>query len=337
MDFKFSAEQRAMRDSMRELLTDHCPPDVVRGFRNQSTQLAGTALWRELQSVGVPGLLASEAIGGSDLTVVDSILVFTELGYAAAPGPILEHVAVAVPALAAATDIGSLSAEAAAGNVVLTAGLERDGWVPWPDQSVAIVSVATDEVRLVRRPTELSVSTSVTDPAWRGVPFAQLAGAGQLLDDVSPTWLANLGALAASAELLGLADRMLAMTLDYVKQRVQFGRPVGSYQAVKHHLADARTALEFARPVVYRAAVSVHGGALYVDRDVSMAKYLAGEAATCTARLAHQCHGAIAHTEEYDLSLWMKRTWVLANSWGDTRYHLSRIERATLGDRVASQ
>ena len=112
---------------------------------------------------------------------------------------------------------------------------------------------------------------------------------------------------------------MLEMTADYVRERRQFGVPVGSFQAVKHHLANARIALEFARPLVYRAAASIAAGDPDASVHVSMAKAKADAAALRPARAALQCHGAIGYTTEYDLHLYMKRAWALARSWGDAR------------------
>ena len=117
---------------------------------------------------------------------------------------------------------------------------------------------------------------------------------------------------------------MLDLTVDYVKERQQFGVPVGSFQAVKHHLADARLALEFARPLVYRAAVTLDG------THVSMAKVKADAAALLAASVALQCHGAIGYTIEYDLHLYLKRAWALARSWGDAPMHRALLRRAIL-------
>jgi alkylation response protein AidB-like acyl-CoA dehydrogenase len=135
------------------------------------------------------------------------------------------------------------------------------------------------------------------------------------------------GALGTAAQLCGLADRMIEMTVEYVKERKQFGVPVGSQQAVKHHLANARLALEFARPLVYRAAYSIAHDDPQRSDHVSMAKAQASDAAETAARVALQCHGAIGYTTEYDLHLYMKRTWALARAWGDAAWHRARVER----------
>jgi hypothetical protein len=129
-------------------------------------------------------------------------------------------------------------------------------------------------------------------------------------------------ALGAAAQLVGLGQRMLDLTVDYAKQREQFGVPIGSFQAVKHHLANALKELAFARPAVHRAAATMR------PRDISMAKALASDAARFSARQALQCHGAIGYTVEHDLHRFLRRTWTLARTHGDAAWHRERIARA---------
>jgi alkylation response protein AidB-like acyl-CoA dehydrogenase len=117
--------------------------------------------------------------------------------------------------------------------------------------------------------------------------------------------------LATAAQALGVGLALLDRTVAYVKQRTQFGVPVGSFQAVKHQLADAKIALEFARPLVFGAALTM------TESDVAAAKVTACEAAYRTARTALQLHGAIGYTAEYDLSLWLTKARALRSAWGD--------------------
>jgi alkylation response protein AidB-like acyl-CoA dehydrogenase len=121
---------------------------------------------------------------------------------------------------------------------------------------------------------------------------------------------------------------MLDMTVTHVTQRRQFGVPVGSFQAVKHHLADALKDLSFARVAVHRAAWSVAVDAPERGRDVSMAKAMASDAATSVGRASLQCHGAIGYTVEHDLHLLLKRTWALARAWGSASTHRRRVATA---------
>jgi alkylation response protein AidB-like acyl-CoA dehydrogenase len=144
------------------------------------------------------------------------------------------------------------------------------------------------------------------------------------------------GVLGCAAQLVGLGRTLLEQTAAYVKDRRQFGVPVGSFQAVKHHMADALIALEFAAPAVLHAAWSIDEGLASVDRDVAMAKALASEAAERVAGIALQCHGAIAYTTEYDLHLFAKRVWASTRTWGGAEWQRGRVA-AALGvadDRV---
>ncbi|MFD0637940.1 acyl-CoA dehydrogenase family protein [Catenulispora yoronensis] len=109
------------------------------------------------------------------------------------------------------------------------------------------------------------------------------------------------------------------LTVAYAKQRVQFGRPIGEYQAVKHRLADAHTGLEFARPLVFAAALS------FASSDISAAKAAASEAAYQAARTALQIHGAIGYTDEYDLSVHFKKIRALYSAWGAPAFHRGRL------------
>jgi len=121
------------------------------------------------------------------------------------------------------------------------------------------------------------------------------------------------------------------MAAEYAKERHQFGKPIGSFQAIKHKLADALLHLEFARPVVYRAADSLARATETQQRDVSMAKAYAADAATGAARAALQTLGAIGYTQEHDLHIWMKRAWSLSAAWGNAEHHRARVAHEVLG------
>ncbi|MBS0553510.1 MAG: acyl-CoA dehydrogenase, partial [Proteobacteria bacterium] len=145
----------------------------------------------------------------------------------------------------------------------------------------------------------------------------------------------NRGALSTAGQLLGLAQRMLDLSVDYVAQRKQFGKPIGSFQAVKHHLADVATRIEFAKPALYRAAYAVAHGEAGADARVSHAKLACGEAAWLAARHGIQVHGAMGYTWEVDLQMFMKRAWALDASWGDRGFHKARVADAILVEGAA--
>jgi alkylation response protein AidB-like acyl-CoA dehydrogenase len=275
---------------------------VRAAWTNDTGRVPG--LWDRLAAMGVIGLLAPESDGGLGLTFVDLVLVLEETGRYAVPEPIVETAAWAVPLF------GTIDLTIAVGQPL----------APWADSADVIV---TGDGRFERPDVELVARPSV-DGARRlfevhGTPAPGFAPEA----DVHAAF--DRGACGIAAQQCGLADRMLEMTADYVRERKQFGVPVGSFQAVKHHLADARIALEFARPLVYRAAASIAARDPETTLHVAMAKLKADEAAHRAGRAALQCHGAIGYTTEYDLHLFLKRSWALARSWGDARRHRLRL------------
>ena len=148
------------------------------------------------------------------------------------------------------------------------------------------------------------------------------------------TWQADVqrafefGALATAAQLVGTAEALLNDTVEYAKQRTQFGRVIGSYQAIKHKLADVHIAIELARPLVYGAALALADDANTAARAVSAAKAAASDAGLLAARSALQTHGAIGFTQEHDLSLWLLRAQALRSAWGTPEAHRRRVLEA---------
>jgi len=138
----------------------------------------------------------------------------------------------------------------------------------------------------------------------------------------------DAGALASSAQLLGAGRALLEASVRHARQRAQFGRPIGSFQAVKHHLADVAIGLEFAGPLLYAAAVTLDDGGRHAARDVSAAKVAGTDAARRAARVALQVHGAIGYTEEHDLHLWLAKVRALAGAWGGQAEHRARVMAA---------
>lgn len=173
-------------------------------------------------------------------------------------------------------------------------------------------------------------------PTRTGWPRPPRAGSTSVdpnrrLYDVEPTgdrWQADVGrgyefgALATAAQLVGAAEALRDAAVDYAKQRTQFGRVIGSYQAIKHKLADVHIAIELARPLVYGAALTLQ------PRDVSAAKAAASDAALLAARSALQTHGAIGFTQEHDLSLLLLRVQAVRSAWGPPQVHRRRVLEA---------
>jgi alkylation response protein AidB-like acyl-CoA dehydrogenase len=315
--FAFTEDQRLFAGGLRDMLTKECPPSVVRAAWDDGTGHAG-AVWTLLDDMGVLSILVDEAAGGLGGTEVDAVLLWQELGRAAVPGPVVEHSAVVAPLLGSG----------AAGAV----GTVRFDGPYTPHAAVADVVVTADGV--LRRP-----AVEAVESIDGGRRLAVVHGDTEPFDASSPPDLDHLRdrlALATAAFLVGLSEWMIATAAQHARDRRQFGAPIGTFQAVKHLLADALVQVEFAKAPVYRAAWSLATGAPTAARDVSMAKALANEAAYRTSRSTMQVHGGIGYTWEADLQLYMKKVWALMRAHGDTDHHRRRVTRHLLEERPAT-
>jgi len=329
VQFSFDEQQREFRDQLRALAEKRCPPDALRASWASAPGWS-RARWQELAALGVTGVTVPEAHGGLGLGLVDMVLLLEEAGRSGLPEPLLDTAGVAVPLLVAAGDTGASVRErwlpaVADGSAVL--GVVDPGAPGLATAGVdAVLVAAGDELRVVvphdgasRRSVDGRWCTALGAGADAEV-VADGAAARQLLSVMS-----DLGALGAAAQLVGAATRLVDMAAAYAKERVQFGKPIGSFQAVKHHLASALVRVEFARPLVYAAAWSHDEAEPMASRAASMAKAAASDAGRLAARAALQVHGAIGYTWEHDLQLWLKRVWAPASSWGDARAHRARV------------
>ena len=141
------------------------------------------------------------------------------------------------------------------------------------------------------------------------------------------------GALASAVQALGLTQRMIDLSVAYTSERNQFGKAIGSFQAVKHHMANIAVRLEYAKAPVHRAAYAISQGQASAPQYVSHAKLVACEAGNLAAKNCIQVHGAMGYTWEVDLHIFMKKAWALANTWGDAAFHKARIAEAIfIGD-----
>jgi len=322
MRFALSDDQIAFRDAARELLASQCPPAVVRAAWEAPAGQLDRRVWDGLDAMGVLGVLVPEPEGGLGLDETYLVPVLEECGRAALPHPIVETAMVAAPLLGVGaglvtTDLGGPNVPCAADADTLL--LRHDGGL-----------VRTTPAAASLAPVE------TVDGARRAARASAPAGAQPVAADAGAVARAlERGAVGTAAVLIGLGQAMLDRTVDYVCERRQFGVPVGSFQAVKHHLADAALALELGRPTVWRAAWSLAHDEPTRARDASMAKAMASDAAERVARHALQCHGAIGYTVEADLHLYLKRTWALARAWGDSATHTDRVADALDPERGA--
>lgn len=285
-------------------------------------------LWARLADMGVLSMMLPEADGGMGGDLIDTILLVEELGRAAVPGPVFETMTVGALALRGTPWASGV----VDGSVAVAAALMGERYVAHADVA-ALVLLADHETVRALEVSQLQVDhVEGIDGGRRLATLSGTEGMGHFLA-VDREGATDAGSLAAAAYLLGLSSRMLTIAGDYARDRRQFGQPIGSFQAVKHLMADALLKVEFARPAVYRAAWSHASGAETRARDVSMAKALASEAAQKAARSALQVHGAIGYTWECDLQLFMKKAWALMPAWGSASFHRRRVSDSVLGPR----
>ncbi|WP_067531361.1 acyl-CoA dehydrogenase family protein [Nocardia crassostreae] len=387
MRFALTAEQIDFAASLRKMSEAAKTPGVVRAW-GAGDSAAGRALIGQLAEAGALGLTISEDNGGFGAGPVEMIVAFTEIGRAAAPGPLLETAA-AIPALlqalpdttaaaewlpqfaegaklgtlavspgaesrasasastsgagstttaaeasATATAAGASSRAAAAGagsaaTAAGTSALDASGGPVALDADIADLILIADGDR-VSLATAGAQAKSI-DAARRlftvnaETVLAEGEGVAEAIEKAFDT-----AALAAAAQLLGAGRALLDTSVDYVKQRHQFGKPIGQYQAIKHHLANVLIALDMAQPLLHRAALTLQDDApaQVRARDISAAKLACGEAAYQAARTALQVHGAIGYTAECDLSLWLTKVTALRSAWGTPAFHRTRIATA---------
>ena len=343
MHFAFDEDQLEFRAQLRAFAEKQCTPADIR--EAWASPLGWSPpRWAALAEMGVVGITVPEEFGGMGLGLVDVVLLLEEAGRAGLPEPLVETIALGVPVLVDAPgQQGSvlqsrwLSA-VADGGVRIAVGTSSMRAVPGAEGAELLLLERDGElhampaaaVALTPRPA-LDGSRRLAQVDWEPSP-STLVVSGFEAEEVLAA-LGDRAAMATGAVLLGVADRLIAMAAQYAKDRSQFGKPIGSFQAVKHHLADALVRVEFARPMVYRAALSLSDGDRDASLHASMAKAMASDAATLAARTALQVHGAIGYTWEHDLHLWMKRAWALAAAWGDAASHRARVLEILLAKR----
>lgn len=322
MDFELSDDQVALTDGIRALCAGRFDNETVRGLADVGG--VDRSLWSELAETGVFSLPLAEAEGGVGLGWVDAVLVFEQLGRALVPGPLVGA------ALAAGTVPGVASGEvvptiverpAGATSAVVDYASVADVLFVVDAAGVWQVNVADLEIADVPRP---------LDPL---TPVGELASdlpAGEQIGDaaVAALWRTR-GAVLSSALQLGLAAGATESAVAYAKEREQFGKPIGSFQAVKHLCADMLAQVEVARAAVYQAGVALDDPEAFDPaRGASVARIVASEAGNFCGRGCIQVHGGMGYTWEIDAHLFLKRSWVLDQTFGTRDDHLEAIAAA---------
>jgi alkylation response protein AidB-like acyl-CoA dehydrogenase len=362
MDFQPSETQTLLAGIARDFLTRHCPPTLVqklavdpRGFRDD--------LWKEMSALGWPGLLIPSALGGGDGTLLDVMILLEEMGRACLPSPYIHSAVVAtslllgvgsraqqervLPAMALGERLCALAlAEESAAfepEAVVLRG-EVGGRIEGRKLFVKDAHLAHHLIVVVRggggfnlvlmdaerrgimlTPLEAMSGEKLFEVNFAGVHVREsdlLGPPGHGWDALVPAL--RVGALARSAEMLGCAQRIVELCVEYARVRVQSGRPIGSFQAIQHACADLLRSVDGSRELLRRAAWKMQSGQAG-EADVAMAKAFAGEACLTVARKGHQILGAISFCQEHPLHLLHKRIQAASLDFGDTALHLETV------------
>ena len=367
MDFRLTAEQELLVQTAREFFQEHCPPLVVQELADDARGFP-EMLWRRIAALGWPGLLIPPAFGGSGGSILDVILLVEEMGHACFPSPyihscvvvpwLLRHAGSAaqqaqwLPAIASGERLCTLAVveeEASFAMATLAMHGEVGGGLNGRKLFVKDAHIADGLLVVVRgsggcnlllldstragisyHPLDAMTGERLFEVRFVDVPVREadlLGPPGKGEEALRPAW--QLGALARSAEMLGCAQRILEFCVEYAKVREQFGRPIGSFQAIQHACADLLRNVEGTRALVYQAAWKMQEGQA-CQTEVAMAKAYAEEQCLWVARKGHQILGAIGYCEEHPLHLFHKRIQAAALDFGDAAWH-SEVVAAALG------
>jgi alkylation response protein AidB-like acyl-CoA dehydrogenase len=325
VDFQLSEDQQALRAGIRSFCDGRVSIDDLRDLEKQGFD---RALWGELAEMGVFSLRLSESSGGVGLGSADAVIVFAELGRRLVPGPLVwSH-------LAADLVEGASAGECVVGGIEQLRSGNDPVLVEHLDQLDALLVLRKDGVYRVD-PKSLPARSAGT-PLDPFTPIFQVESLpqGERVGDAALVQKLRLeGATFAAGQLLGIAEMTQELATEYAKKREQFDRPIGSFQAIKHILADCYTRQELARVAAYAAGATLDDPSVgSVARAVATAKLIAGDAAMKNARACVQVHGGMGYTWEVPAHYYLKRVWVLENAFGDVHEHAEQMAEIVAAD-----
>lgn len=327
MELDLTADQRSLATGARDFLADACPPSVVRAAWD--SPVPDERLRERLAEIGFFGLAVPAEHGGTGLGDLEVALILEECGRVALPVPLLES---SVAALTVAEHGTPSQRERwlpalAAGEARATIQLEGQSLVVGAGDADVLIMVADGQLHAVPAGRFTSEEQPVVDKSRRVASVEADPGddTRMLGDREAVERLLDRAAIMTAAFLLGIATQLIETTVAHVKGRNQFGRPIGSFQAVKHRLAEAHLLVKTAHPAVWSSAhlVATHSDAAHVA--ASVAKVSASQAEASANEHALQCHGGIGFTWEHDLHMWLKRGKALEQAYGSPQWHRRRI------------
>ncbi len=325
MEFDFNDEQREIKSIAHEFISARLGPEKVRELA-EGDKTYDDSIWAEMCELGWPGIAISEEHGGQGLGVVELVILQEELGYACAPSPMVSN--------------------AYAGGAIEAAGSDeqRSRWLPGiasgegrgasemqcdPDpivgaaEGAAILVMADGEGAKLVDPASAEIEKLDLIDSTRGYYSVRADGGDPMPGDIDHA--ARVARVALAAELVGIGQRALDMAVEYAKEREQFGRPIGAYQAVSHRLADMLWAVEEARSLTYYAAWAADAEPASLELASSMAKARASDAACSATHDAIQVFGGIGFTWEHDIHFLLKRARAGAQLMGPAGQHRERV------------
>jgi len=371
VNFDLNDEQRMLQEAAREFLAARVKSERIRELA-ESDDAFSEDLWREMSELNWPGLMVSEAYGGQELGTIELAVLMEQLGYALVPGPIFSSILAGIVLEHGATDeqkeryLAPLASGEQRGTVALWdkgAGWRPDDVTLEPESANGgyvlngeklfvldaaradffIVGATGDRRFIVERDAAgVAVIPTETIDGTRKQYAVRLDGvkvdedAAFSLEDTLESVRVRVFT-AVAAELAGIAQRTLEMAVDYAKERKQFGRPIGAYQAVSHRCAQMLLETESSRSAVYYAAWAADNEPETAPLAASMAKAYASDAGMRVTGASLQVHGGIGFTWEHDLHLFLKRASSDAVMFGDSRWHRERVARMVIdGQRAAA-
>jgi alkylation response protein AidB-like acyl-CoA dehydrogenase len=367
MYFDLTDEQQAIKSTAREFLAARYKSERIRALA-ESEHGFEQSDWEEMAKLGWPGLALPEEWGGQGLGIVDLAVLFEEMGYTLAPSPLLSTTVAGLALATNGTDaqrerwLRPLASGEARGTVALfDAGtpaaigsfemeakpdgddvvLDGEKVLVMDAASADFLLVATSDGRrhLVERGADgLSITAEKSIDLTRRLYSVRFdgvrVGAEATLDGEQADYLPVLwrACVAIAAESAGIAQRTMEMAVEYAKDRQQFGRPIGAYQAVSHRCAQMLLETENSRSAVYGAAWAADAEPESLPLAASMAKAYASDAGWRVPDASIQVHGGIGFTWEHDLHFFLKRGKANAASFGDARWHRDRVVDLVLAE-----
>jgi alkylation response protein AidB-like acyl-CoA dehydrogenase len=324
VDFGFNDEQQAIKETAREMLASRSPLSKVREAAESRTY--HDALWKEICELGWPGIAIGEEHGGQGLGMVELAILSEELGYACAATPFLSNASVGIFIERAGSDeqrerwLGGIASGEGRGAAAFE---PRSNDLVADAEGAAVLLLNDGDGAAVVEAGDAQIEPVELIDATRSYAKVSASAGDPLLGDVGAA--ADRSVVALAAELTGIAQRALEIAVEYAKERQQFERPIGAYQAVSHRCAGMMYDTEEARSLTYYAAWAADAEPESLPLAASMAKARASDAAWSVTNDAIQVLGGIGFTWEHDIHFFLKRAKVGAELLGDARVHRERV------------